>query len=180
MRPWPSFGHGHPSPCRPGGLAVLRPVLLTEGDERCPSPVVEPGATVPCPRPLDRKRRERDTRPVDTGVLYQLPVRPRHFALDERGVGLRATWHADRGFVNVSLWSDDRCVQTFHLTAVEAGRLVGFLAGVLADAVAEPPHRPALATMPEPRPDSPRAALLTSLRREVAGALDRAARQLRA
>ncbi|HWK90612.1 MAG TPA: amino acid permease, partial [Longimicrobium sp.] len=35
------------------------------------------------------------------------------------------------GFVNLSLWSDDRCVQTFHLTPAEAGRLVGFLAGVL-------------------------------------------------
>ena len=71
---------------------------------------------------------------MDSGAVRQLPVLPRHFALDERGVGLRATWHAEHGFVNLSLWSDDHCVQTFHLTPAEAGRLVGFLAGVLAGA----------------------------------------------
>ena len=75
---------------------------------------------------------------MDSGAVHHLPVRPRHLALDERGVGLRATWHADRGFVNLSLWSGDRCVQTFHLAPAEAGRLVGFLTGVLVDAVREP------------------------------------------
>ena len=69
---------------------------------------------------------------MDAGAVYHLPGYSRHLALDERGVGLRATWHAEHGFVNLSLWSGNRCVQTFHLTPVEAGRLVGFLAGVLA------------------------------------------------
>jgi len=114
---------------------------------------------------------------MDSGAVRQLPVLPRHFALDERGVGLRATWHAEHGFVNLSLWSDDHCVQTFHLTPAEAGRLVGFLAGVLAGAVPEPapPRRPALAPVPE----VPETGRLGALRRDVAELLDTAARRLR-
>lgn len=120
---------------------------------------------------------------MDAGAVYQLPVQPRHFALDELGVGLRATWHADRGFVNVSLWSGNRCVQTFHLTPVEAGRLVGFLAAVLADAVPEPARPSVVAMGSEPDRDSAEAARwsdrLGEFRRELAGTLDRAARRLR-
>lgn len=116
---------------------------------------------------------------MDSAAVHHLPVHPRHFALDERGVGLRATWHEEHGFVNLSLWSDDRCVQTFHLTPVEAGRLVGFLAGVLAGAVAapspQPPPRPVIAAVPEPAA----AGRLDVLRADLAGALDRAARRLR-
>lgn len=100
--------------------------------------------------PLAAASAGRDNELMDAGAVYQLPVQPRHFALDERGVGLRATWHPDRGFVNVSLWSGNRCVQTFHLTPVEAGRLVGFLAGVLTDAVPEPAHPSAVAVGSEP------------------------------
>jgi hypothetical protein len=51
----------------------------------------------------------------------------RLLAIDEQGVGLRATWHLDRGFVNLSLWRHDRCVETFHLSIEDAGRLTGFL-----------------------------------------------------
>lgn len=120
---------------------------------------------------------------MDAGAVYQLPAHPRHFALDERGVGLRATWHADRGFVNVSLWSENRCVQTFHLTPVEAGRLIGFLAQVLGDAVGDPSRPPAVAAVPEPGRDAgdPHrwSDRLGALRREVAATLDRAARRLR-
>ncbi|MDQ3896426.1 MAG: hypothetical protein M3326_04080 [Actinomycetota bacterium] len=120
---------------------------------------------------------------MDTGAVVQLAVPPRHFALDERGVGLRATWHADKGFVNVSLWSGDRCVQTFHLTPVEAGRLVGFLAGVLAEAVPGParPHgTPAVSVPPgDDTAASPWSDRLGRVRRDVAEALDRAARRLR-
>ncbi len=119
---------------------------------------------------------------MDAGAVYQLPVQRRHFALDERGVGLRATWHADRGFVNVSLWSGDRCVQTFHLTPVEAGRLVGFLAGVLADAVPEPSRPSGIAPVSEPGRDVDEAnrwsTRMGRFRREVAASLDRAARRL--
>ena len=65
--------------------------------------------------------------------IRQLPV-GRLLAIDERGVGLRATWHLDRGFLNVSLWRDDVCVETFHLAPNEAARLATFLADGLFDA----------------------------------------------
>ena len=63
----------------------------------------------------------------------RLPV-GRMLAVDERGVGLRATWRLDRGFLNVSLWRDDVCVETFHLTPNDAARLAAFLAEGLFDA----------------------------------------------
>lgn len=64
--------------------------------------------------------------------VRQLPV-GRILAVDERGIGMRATWHLERGFINLSLWRDDRCVETFHLTPSDAARLVGFLTEGLAD-----------------------------------------------
>jgi len=55
-------------------------------------------------------------------------LRPsRALFVDERGHGLRVTWHVDQDFVNVSLWRDDRCVETFRLSATDATRLVDFL-----------------------------------------------------
>ncbi|MGE3621033.1 MAG: hypothetical protein AB7L84_11285 [Acidimicrobiia bacterium] len=66
-------------------------------------------------------------------------VRGRFLALDERGVGLRATWRPDRGFVNLSLWRGDRCVETFHLRPEDVGELVSFLVSRLASAVPAPP-----------------------------------------
>lgn len=71
---------------------------------------------------------------MDAEAVYELPV-GRHLAVDERGVGLRATWRLDRGFVNISLWRDDVCVEAF-LTPAAAAELVGFLARGLADATA--------------------------------------------
>lgn len=62
----------------------------------------------------------------------------RHLACDEQGVGLRATWRPHLGFVNLSLWRNDRCVETFHLTPVEAAKLVGFLVNSLASVAPEP------------------------------------------
>ncbi len=64
-----------------------------------------------------------------------LPV-GRHLAVDERGIGLRATWRLDRGFVNLSLWRGNACVETFHMTPAAAAELIAFLAGGLADATA--------------------------------------------
>jgi len=115
---------------------------------------------------------------MDTGEIRLGPVQPRHFAVDERGVGLRATWHPEHGFVNLSLWSGNRCVQTFRLTPVEAGRLVGYLAGVLAEAVPAPSGPPRLTAVPAPADDDHHR--LGTVRRQVAVALDRAARLLRA
>lgn len=124
---------------------------------------------------------------MDTSAAYQLPVRRRHLALDERGIGLRATWHLELGFVNVSLWRDDRCVETFHLTPAEAARLVDFLVSGLAGAVPEPNRAPlvAVAESTEEQPVGANRALnrlsgsLARLRRDLAETLDHAAAQLR-
>ena len=78
-------------------------------------------------------------------ALYQAPGRIRHLAVDERGVGLRATWRFERGFVNLSLWRRDMCVEAFHLTPAEASRLIAFLVDGLARAVPEPAPVPGLA-----------------------------------
>ena len=67
------------------------------------------------------------------GDVHRLPA-GRALFVDERGMGLRATWHAERGFVNLSVWRDDRCVETFHLPVADVDRLVSFLVGGLADA----------------------------------------------
>ena len=70
---------------------------------------------------------------MEQGQVHRLPV-GRELFVDERGVGLRATWHLEHGFVNVSIWRDDVCTETFHLGVADTARLVGFLAEGLADA----------------------------------------------
>ena len=59
--------------------------------------------------------------------VRQLPI-GRVLAVDERGVGMRATWHLDKGFLNLSLWREDVCVETFHLAPDDAVRLAAFIA----------------------------------------------------
>ncbi len=103
---------------------------------------------------------------MDTGAVVELPVRPRHIALDERGVGLRATWHEDRGFVNVSLWSGDRCVQTFHLSPVEAGRLVASSPACWPTPCPSPP----VVRWSRPCPNRARSALMPTAGRTVSEA----------
>ena len=112
---------------------------------------------------------------MSTGTVHELPVRRRHLAIDERGIGLRATWHFDRRLVNLSLWREDRCVETFRLPAREAAGLVAFLVDGLADAAGEP--APQLTVAPEPVP-AERGTLLR-IRRELAATLDRASARLR-
>ena len=123
---------------------------------------------------------------MDTGAAHQVPVRRRHLAVDERGIGLRATWHLERGFVNLSFWRHDRCVETFHLTPAEAARLVDFLVSGLAGAVPQPSR--SLVAVAESTDEQPVRAdrapsglsgSLAKLRRDLAATLDRAAAQLR-
>jgi hypothetical protein len=118
-------------------------------------------------------------------VAYELPV-GRHLAVDERGVGLRATWRLDHGFINLSLWRDGRCVETFHLTPAAAAELVGFLAKGLADATTVATMA-RLAAIDEARRPVPSAAdrLVSrartanrTMRTRVAGVLGRAADRL--
>jgi hypothetical protein len=98
----------------------------------------------------------------------ELQTRIRHLAIDERGIGLRATWRFELGFVNLSLWRHDVCVETFRLTPVEASRLVGFLVEGLAGAVPAP-ESAVVAAVPAP----------VGYRRRLAGALERTAERLK-
>ena len=54
------------------------------------------------------------------GEVRQLPV-GRALFVDERGLGLRATWHPERGIVNLSVWREDRCMETFWLPVADVG-----------------------------------------------------------
>ena len=65
--------------------------------------------------------------------MYELPL-GRHLAVDERGVGLRMTWRLNHGFINLSLWREDTCVETFHLRPADAAEVVAFLVRGLAEA----------------------------------------------
>lgn len=67
--------------------------------------------------------------------VHDLPVGRVLFA-DEQGVGLRATWHLERGMVNLSVWRENRCVETFRLAVGDAARLAGFLVEGLGEATA--------------------------------------------
>jgi len=51
---------------------------------------------------------------------------------DARGNGLRATWHAEREEIVLSLWRDDVCTGTFRLAASDASGLAAFLDSHLA------------------------------------------------
>lgn len=61
------------------------------------------------------------------------PPPRRTLFVDERGSGMRVTWHAERGFVVLSLWHGDVCAATFRLQADEAARLAAFIVGHLGD-----------------------------------------------
>lgn len=109
----------------------------------------------------------------------------RMLASDEQGVGLRATWRPRFGFVNLSLWRDRRCVETFHLSPVDAARLVSFLAESLASVAPEPDRLP-LRTVPidaqVPYTGASRSRLdevVSDARRRGAVALEELARRLR-
>jgi hypothetical protein len=81
--------------------------------------------------------------------IRQLPV-GRILAVDDRGIGMRATWHLERGFINLSLWREDVCVETFHLTPTDAAHLVSFLVTGMAEVVEQPFAEPAIEAAPPP------------------------------
>jgi hypothetical protein len=70
------------------------------------------------------------------GGVERLPRRD-HFT-DERGHGLRTTWHPDAGLVILSVWDGERCVWTFRLGQADIPRFASFLVDALADAAAPP------------------------------------------
>lgn len=108
---------------------------------------------------------------MESGVVRTLPA-GRHLAIDERGVAMRATWHLDRGFLNLSLWRDDRCSETFHLAPAQAAELVSFVVGGLAEAATVAPPLHAV-------PPTPKVRLEDRVRRAVASGLERLAATVR-
>jgi hypothetical protein len=57
----------------------------------------------------------------------------RDLFLDERGTGLRVTWHPERDLVVLSVWQGDSCVGTFRMPVQDIPRLSGLLAAALGD-----------------------------------------------
>jgi len=53
--------------------------------------------------------------------------------VDERGVGLRLTWHPERELVVLSVWHDRTCTASFRFAVQELPRLGGFLTAVFGD-----------------------------------------------
>jgi hypothetical protein len=53
--------------------------------------------------------------------------------LDERGTGLRVTWHPERDLVVLSVWQGDSCVGPFRMSVQDTPRLSGLLAAALGD-----------------------------------------------
>ena len=81
----------------------------------------------------------RDTQVMERASATSAPdVGGRYLALDEQGSGLRATWRPARGFTNLSLWRDDVCVETFHLSAPQMGELIAFLGTSLGAQAGQP------------------------------------------
>jgi hypothetical protein len=58
--------------------------------------------------------------------VYELPTGRVLFA-DEQGRVLRATWHLDQRLVNLSVWNNDRCTETFRLSLSDAAQFIAFL-----------------------------------------------------
>lgn len=58
----------------------------------------------------------------------------RQVMLDDRGTGLRVTWHPEPGIAVLSLWRADRCVGTFRAAPADMAALISFLSTVLARA----------------------------------------------
>lgn len=93
----------------------------------------------------------------------------RFLAIDEQGIGLRATWRPAFGFVNLSLWRRDECVETFHLTPHELSARVAFLVSRLAT-LAPPPGARGLALVdPVARITRPKVSSTTMVRRAEVG-----------
>jgi hypothetical protein len=65
-----------------------------------------------------------------------LPTR-RDVFIDQRGAGLRVTWHPEQDMVVLSVWHDDRCVGTFRMPIQDVPRLSGLLAATLGDWVTQ-------------------------------------------
>jgi hypothetical protein len=73
----------------------------------------------------------------------------RDMFLDERGTGLRVTWHPERDLVVLSVWQGDSCVGTFRMLVQDVPRLSGLLAAALGDWVDQAGTAPESPESPE-------------------------------
>jgi hypothetical protein len=69
-----------------------------------------------------------------------VPAPRRVLFVDERGTGLRVSWHAERSITVLSLWRDDVCVGTARLPVADTARLASFLVEHLGRLAAENPE----------------------------------------
>ena len=79
---------------------------------------------------LESRVRSDHARPVENASA--LSAR-RDVFLDERGAGLRVSWHPERDLVVLSVWQDDSCAGTFRMSVQDVPRLSGLLAAALGD-----------------------------------------------
>lgn len=63
---------------------------------------------------------------MSVAEVYELPTGRVLFS-DEQGRVLRATWHLDQRLVNLSVWNNDRCTETFRLSLSDAAQFIAFL-----------------------------------------------------
>ena len=103
---------------------------------------------------------------VDNGRMsiaevYELPTGRVVFS-DDEGRVLRATWHLDRGFVNLSVWKYDRCTETFRLSLGDSASFVAFLVDGLSDATSR--LLSAVHTSSSPAPVAPRISAASRVR----------------
>jgi len=72
--------------------------------------------------------------------VQRLSDQRRELIADGRRSALRATWHNEAGYIVLSLWRDNVCVATSHLTPREAGRLAAFITAGLAELAESAEH----------------------------------------
>lgn len=112
----------------------------------------------------------RDTQVMETGAArVGRDVDGRFLAIDEQGIGLRATWRPAHGFVNLSLWRRDECVETFRLTPHEVSALVAFLVSRLATLAPQPGARGLALVDPFSRITQPKVRSTAMVRRAELG-----------
>jgi hypothetical protein len=96
-----------------------------------------------------------------------LPTR-RDVFIDQRGAGLRVTWHPEQDLLVLSVWHDDRCVGTVRMPVQDVPRLSALLTAALGDWVTQ------VSSTPQP---APRQAISLSITQRLR--LSRAALRLR-
>jgi hypothetical protein len=57
----------------------------------------------------------------------------REVFIDQRGIGLRVTWHPEQELLVLSVWDDDRCVGTFRMPVEDVPRMKALLSAALGD-----------------------------------------------